>query len=141
MVLVDIPNKVGAVVAAKKAAPTKKGAIKTGRVAKTAKKNTRKAAKDTANTAAAANTTTTAATPNAAAEGSGSSATAPKERYSAKNPPPDFVREKFDTPCGYKCHLYPLVVVPIARRAAIAEKEVANEVNLLNRLRPALRLS
>ncbi|KAL2758738.1 hypothetical protein ACRALDRAFT_1068970 [Sodiomyces alcalophilus JCM 7366] len=87
-------------IAAKKAAPAKKGIIKTGRVTKTAKKNTYKAAKDTANTAA--DTTTTAATNTATtpegAEGLASTAIGAKERYSAKNPPPDFIGVKFDTP-------------------------------------------
>ncbi|KAL2759249.1 hypothetical protein ACRALDRAFT_1069314 [Sodiomyces alcalophilus JCM 7366] len=140
---------------AKKAA-TQKTAVKAGRVTKPVKKNTRKAAKDTANTAAAADTATTTATPNVTAEGSGSSAAAPKERFSAKNPPPDFIGEKFNTlyegcvkawiagrnnfvrcvsvysitkrykKCflgGHKYYSYPSVIVLIARRAAIAEKE------------------
>ncbi|KAL2755196.1 hypothetical protein ACRALDRAFT_1071739 [Sodiomyces alcalophilus JCM 7366] len=105
--------------AAKKTAPAKKGVIKTGRVTKTAKKNTRKAIKDTANTATAADTataaTTDAATTPEGAGGSGSIATGAKERYSAKSPPPGFIGEKFNTP--YKGY-----------------------IKLLNRLRPTLRL-
>ncbi|KAL2756605.1 hypothetical protein ACRALDRAFT_1069390 [Sodiomyces alcalophilus JCM 7366] len=107
LIIEQAPKKNDAV---PKKAATKKTAIKAGRVIKPVKKNTYKAAKDTANTAAAsdtaADTATTAVTPDATAKGSGSLAAAPKERYSAKNPPPDFIGEKFNTPCGHKYYLY-----------------------------------
>ncbi|KAL2759213.1 hypothetical protein ACRALDRAFT_1069296 [Sodiomyces alcalophilus JCM 7366] len=141
--------------AAKKAAPVKKGAIKTGRVTKPAKKNTYKAAKEAATTAAA-DTADTAATP----EASSSTAKAPKKRFSAKNPPPGFMGEEFENPytgyvkgwiaghnkfdhyvitysitkrChkyfsnGYKCLPYTSVIAPIIPRAVIAEKELVKK--------------
>ncbi|KAL2759259.1 hypothetical protein ACRALDRAFT_1069320 [Sodiomyces alcalophilus JCM 7366] len=114
---------------AKKAAPAKKGAIKTGRVTKTAKKNTRKAAKDTATTAASADTADAAATPKA----SSSTAKAPKERFSAKNPPPGFIGEEFKIPyAGYvKGWIAGRSIsgspTPIALRAVITEKELVKK--------------